>query len=154
MSASQQILLGALHVLSKPLFEPLITGPLLYLVSRGPDQIRIPILVGLSKLPIDIDTEKVVSVLKWLFAIGAIGKINTWLNELALNHWRLFANKKAWNWNKELAVVTGGSSGIGKVIVEGLDNAGVKVAVIDIQPLPKDLEKSESVKISRESIKS
>lgn len=143
MSASQQILLGALHTLTKPLFEPLLTGPLLYLITKGPDQIRIPLLVGLSKLPVNLDTDKVVLVLKWLVAVGAISKVNQWLNDLALNHWRLFADKKAWKWDKELAVVTGGSSGIGKVIVEGLEKAGVKVAVIDIQPLPKDLAKSE-----------
>jgi len=39
-----------------------------------------------------------------------------------------------------VAVVTGGCSGIGAVVVRGLMRNGVKVAVLDIQPLPKSLQ--------------
>jgi NAD(P)-dependent dehydrogenase (short-subunit alcohol dehydrogenase family) len=43
-------------------------------------------------------------------------------------------------WDSEIAVVTGGSSGIGAEIVKCLVRKGVQVAVLDIQPLPKDMD--------------
>ena len=62
------------------------------------------------------------------------------LNTAALNAWRLKSEKRRWDWKKEVAVVTGGCSGIGEVVVKGLMKKGVKVAVIDIQPLPDSLK--------------
>jgi NAD(P)-dependent dehydrogenase (short-subunit alcohol dehydrogenase family) len=38
--------------------------------------------------------------------------------------------------------VTGGCSGIGKEVVLRLIEKGVRVAVLDVQPLPHDLERS------------
>ncbi|EAQ84344.1 hypothetical protein CHGG_08358 [Chaetomium globosum CBS 148.51] len=58
---------------------------------------------------------------------------------MASNSWRLTA-AKGWDWPNEIAVVTGGSSGIGKGIVERLVALGVRVAVLDIQELPKELQ--------------
>lgn len=44
-----------------------------------------------------------------------------------------------------MAVVTGGSGGIGAFVVKGLASKGVKVAVVDIQPLSDDLRTSANV---------
>jgi len=45
------------------------------------------------------------------------------------------AVKAKYDWEREVAVVTGGSDGIGKEIVLLLAEKGVKVAVLDVQPL-------------------
>ncbi|CAI4217772.1 unnamed protein product [Parascedosporium putredinis] len=62
----------------------------------------------------------------------------------ALNNWRLTGHP-GWEWEKEVAVVTGGCSGIGKEVVLGLVANGVRVAILDVQPLPKDLEAIDAV---------
>lgn len=38
-------------------------------------------------------------------------------------------------WSQEVVVVTGGSDGIGKVVVHLLAERGIKVAVLDVQDL-------------------
>jgi len=39
-----------------------------------------------------------------------------------------------YNWNQEIVVVTGGSDGIGRSVVQLLAERGIKVVVLDIQP--------------------
>ena len=41
---------------------------------------------------------------------------------------------KSWDWGKEVVVVTGGSSGIGELIVKSLAGRGVKVVALDVNP--------------------
>ena len=41
-----------------------------------------------------------------------------------------------------MAVVTGGSDGIGKLVVQLLAEKGLKVAVLDVQPLKFEARKS------------
>ncbi|KAF2097218.1 NAD(P)-binding protein [Rhizodiscina lignyota] len=129
-----------IHLLAKPAFQPLVTGPLLYILLRGPESLREPLVKALSSLPVRITPERAITILKWLVALGAWGRLNSWLNSLALNAWQIRSRKADWNWNQEVAVVTGGCSGIGEVVVNGLTQKGVKVAVLDIQPLPASLK--------------
>jgi NADPH:quinone reductase-like Zn-dependent oxidoreductase len=52
------------------------------------------------------------------------------------NNWQ--GNKKGdWDWEngKEVVVVTGGSDGIGMMIVKMLAERGVRIAVLDVQGL-------------------
>ena len=44
-------------------------------------------------------------------------------------------DKSAWRWTSEVAVVTGGSAGIGACVVKELVSHGIKVAVLDVGPL-------------------
>ncbi|OJD38003.1 short-chain dehydrogenase reductase 2 [Diplodia corticola] len=110
------------------LTNPLITGPLLLLLTRAPDHVKEPIirrLVGLAPL------SRIVSSLKWIFALGLAGHVNSWLNSLATNGWSIRSDAHRWVWCNEIAVVTGGCSGIGEVVVNGLVQRGVKVAILD-----------------------
>ncbi|KAF9871296.1 subtilase [Colletotrichum karsti] len=80
-----------------------------------------------------------VKVLLSLSLILGVGKwLNNFFNKLALNHWRLKAHK-GWAWDREIAVITGGCGGIGRELVLGLVKKGVKVAVLDVIPLPADM---------------
>jgi hypothetical protein len=69
---------------------------------------------------------------KWLkvsLFLGLWNKVNTFLNQGAANNW----TNDVYDWRKEIVVVTGGSDGIGAIIVKLLAERGIKIANLDIQ---------------------
>lgn len=122
------------------ILNPLVTGTLFLVLTRGPTVIRKPLLSQLTSLLNEQNVRRLVVGLKWAIALGLFRKVNNWLNSVALSNWQLRPAKDKWVWDSEIAVVTGGSSGIGAEIVKGLMRKGVKVAVLDIRPLPKDMD--------------
>lgn len=142
--------LAMASLIRKPIsaaLSPYVTGSLLYLLTRAPDRIRIGVLALLSsKLPESLPPVRLVKILRVLFTFGiaskVLGGINQRLSDWATNNWSWNADKARWHWNSEIAVVTGGCSGIGAEVVRSLLARGVKVAVLDIQALPSDLERS------------
>ncbi|KAJ4998527.1 Cytochrome P450 monooygenase 1 [Colletotrichum sp. SAR 10_66] len=76
--------------------------------------------------------------------LGVVKTINNLSNKVALNNWRVRAHK-GWIWNKEVAVVTGGCGGIGRELVLGLVKKGVKVAILDLAPIPPDMESDPAI---------
>jgi hypothetical protein len=120
--------------------NPAISGSLLWILTRAPPNIRQHLFNRFAALRDPPSLAKVVKVLKGLLVLGLLGTVNRQFNKIALNAWRLKSEKKRWNLNQEIAVVTGGCSGIGELIVKGLFKKGVKVAVLDIQPLPASLQ--------------
>ncbi|KAJ4295482.1 hypothetical protein N0V90_007495 [Kalmusia sp. IMI 367209] len=87
-------------------------------------------------------------ILKWAVAICLIREINCVLNAWAENRWMFTSDKSSWRWDHELAVVTGGSNGIGAAVVKELTSYGVKVAVLDIQPLSDAVQNDKSNLVS------
>lgn len=116
--------------------SPYLTGSLLYLLTAAPASLRDPILL---RLPIK-NTAAIISSLKWLFALGLLRKANRVLSDWADNKWLWKDDKSAWDWKNEIAVITGGSNGIGAMVVRDLVAKGIRVAVIDVQPLSDDLQ--------------
>jgi phosphoglycerate dehydrogenase-like enzyme len=129
--------------LEDAILNPLVTGPFLYVLTRGPASIREPLLRQLATLLSEENIRRLVAGLKWAFALGLLRNVNRWLNSVALSNWKIKAAKDKWIWDWEIAVVTGGSSGIGAEITKALMRKGIKVAVLDIQPLPKDMDGCE-----------
>ncbi|KAK4156948.1 hypothetical protein C8A00DRAFT_30154 [Chaetomidium leptoderma] len=74
---------------------------------------------------------KAYSRLKTLLVFGLIRWINSYFSRRVLNNW--VADK--YDWSKEIVVVTGGAGGIGGQVVQLLAERGIKVVVLDIQPL-------------------
>lgn len=68
-----------------------------------------------------------------LLALSILRHINRTLSRLVLNNWQ----SDKWDWTKELVLLTGGCSGIGKQVAADLAERGIKVVVVDIQE-PKD----------------
>lgn len=129
--------------------EPLITAPLLYLLTRGPPHLRERILApfrtnvlaynGVAKVA------ALITALKLLTSLGVVRRINAALNALALNNWHLGRPGKAWNFGpgkEEIVVITGASSGFGKEMVKGFQGYA-RVVAIDIAPFPDELAKRE-----------
>ena len=113
-------------------FSPLLTGGLLYLLTKAPPSVRLPVLLHLREVLSAQNIGRLVTTLKWLFAAGVIGATNSKLNELAYNNYRLTSYKKAWDWPNEIAVVTGASSGFGKLFALDLAAKGIKLSLIHI----------------------
>ncbi|KAI1317928.1 NAD(P)-binding protein [Xylariaceae sp. FL0255] len=134
------------------ILSPLFSGPLLLAVTQAPDLVRNVMAAVSAKMPYipelsasNIDLSTATNVLRILFALSLVRQLNKTFNAMASNSWRVRAGK-GWDWPNEIAVVTGGSSGIGKDVVERLTKLGVRVAVIDIQGLPKSLETDARVR--------
>ena len=66
-----------------------------------------------------------------LFYVGLYRWANSFLSWGVVNNWQ----SDKYDWAKEIVVVTGGSGGIGSVIVKLLAERGIKVAVLDVMPL-------------------
>jgi 3-oxoacyl-ACP reductase-like protein len=69
--------------------------------------------------------------LKTLLYIGLARYASSFLDNAVTNNW----TNDQYDWSKEIVVVTGGSDGIGAIVVKLLAERGIKVAVLDVQPL-------------------
>lgn len=91
------ILSTILSGLTQAASEPLVTGGLLYLLTRGSTQLRAQLLApfGFTSSLFAKDPESiarlaaVVTALKVLTTAGVLRRINQALNHLAWNNWRL-----------------------------------------------------------------
>jgi hypothetical protein len=83
--------------------------------------------------------------LQWALPLWAVVDFNSLLNRFAENRWKWKVDKSAWNWSSEIAVVTGGSSGIGACVAKKLASHGIRVAVLDIGPLSETFTKGVCV---------
>jgi len=87
-------------------------------------------------LPVASDRSvSLVECVKWASALWAIVELNAVLNRWAENGWIWRSDNRDWDWDHEVAVVTGGSNGIGGCVAKKLVSHGIKVAVLDITPL-------------------
>jgi len=73
--------------------------------------------------------------LKWALPLCVIVDLNSGLNRWAERRWIWKTDKSGWDWKREVAVVTGGSAGIGACVVKKLAFHGIRVAVLDVSPL-------------------
>ncbi|XPS92229.1 hypothetical protein M3J09_001633 [Ascochyta lentis] len=94
-------------------------------------------------LPMGIQQATLLQFLKWGLGAWAAVEFNAVLNIWAENRWRWTTDNSDWNWPSELAVVTGGSAGIGACVVQKLVSHGIKVAVMDIGPLSSQFTDAE-----------
>lgn len=79
--------------------------------------------------------------LQVLLGFWLVSRLNHALNMWARNHWCIRKPGQPWDFScdKEIAVVTGGSSGFGLLIAKGL-SSHCRVAVLDIQSPPEELQ--------------
>jgi NADPH:quinone reductase-like Zn-dependent oxidoreductase len=71
--------------------------------------------------------------------VTLLPRFNVWLSRRKVNN---YLTDNSWDWTKEIVVVTGGSSGIGKEIVIKLAKKHVKVIIVDLNAPSYQLRKS------------
>ena len=125
-------------------FNPLVTAALLWILTKGPIQLRNQLTSRIVALRDPRRYAQVVRTLKWCLVFGTMRVVNKQMNHIALNAGRIRSERARWNWGQEVAVITGGCSGIGELVVKRLVNKGIKVAVFDIQQLPPSLQGSKT----------
>jgi short-subunit dehydrogenase len=64
-----------------------------------------------------------------VIALALLRSTNNFLTRWTMNNWR---RNEPWRSERELILITGGSSGIGKQVVEDLAKTGVRIVVLDI----------------------
>lgn len=103
----------------------------------------VPVALGLAWEPFfaklrtrlsPAQADKLRSRVNWLAAASLVLALNDFLNKQVANNW---VTDSRWNWNDELVVVTGGSSGIGASITRRLitRNPRTRIVIVDYVPL-------------------
>ncbi|KAJ4012525.1 hypothetical protein NW752_008223 [Fusarium irregulare] len=132
--------------------SPMLSCPLLLTSIYAPTVTNNALSSIASHLPPEIsptlNLQMINKVLLIWTSLSILRSINRILNMMAHNSWRLRPASN-WSWTNEIAVVTGGSSGIGLSIVQRLTAMGIQIAVLDIQDLPKELQTNDRVKFYR-----
>jgi all-trans-retinol dehydrogenase (NAD+) len=132
--------------LSGAVHEPLLTGALLYILTRGPVHVRQRLLQpfqtnllaknGAARLA------TLITILKVLTGLGVVRRVNGALNSLAWNKWQMFGRQgapfKFGPGKEELVIITGGSSGFGYEMVRGFAKHA-RVVVLDVSAFPTEL---------------
>jgi all-trans-retinol dehydrogenase (NAD+) len=129
--------------------EPLLTGALLYILTRGPEHIRARILAPFQNNVLAKNgAERLatfITVLKVLTGLNVLKRISQALNSLAWNNWKLGRPGAAFNFGpgkEELVIITGGSSGFGYEMVKGFSKVA-RIVVLDVQEFPAELARCE-----------
>jgi 3-oxoacyl-ACP reductase-like protein len=93
-------------------------------------------------LPNTASRADIIKLLTLSLALGIGAQISLVLTAWAHNNWIWGKGRGAEfgkdGWQKEVAVVTGGSNGIGALIAKGLAAKGVRVAILDIAEPAED----------------
>ncbi|KAH7093115.1 hypothetical protein FB567DRAFT_164058 [Paraphoma chrysanthemicola] len=81
--------------------------------------------------------------LKGSLGLWAVLDFNALLNRWAENKWTWKKDTSEWDWRNEVAVITGGSQGIGAHVVKKLVALGINCAVLDVVPLTDTITQDE-----------
>ncbi|KAJ9612002.1 hypothetical protein H2200_003597 [Cladophialophora chaetospira] len=110
------------------LLQPLIPAILLAISYRNPKDFE----SAVSTIAKDIVRPGTVSLfLKVLLAFSTLYRLDTYLSRRVLNNW---VTDSTWDWKREVVLVTGGCSGIGKEIVQLFSEKNILTVVIDVNP--------------------
>lgn len=138
-----------LSLLRRAAFEPLFTGPLLFVLLRGPSDARDRVLEPFrNNLLQKVSLGTVIKTVKWLFGLGLASRINQFLTNFTLNHGYVRRQGKAWNFDKggkdECILVTGGCNGFGLCMIRMFHARAplAKLIVLDIVDPPPEFDSS------------
>lgn len=111
--------------------DPKLVAPLLVAILYYPEKLRSIIPARLFRY---ITSPGFVRTLKIILGLGIAGSLNSQLSRYQLNNGKGAAKFVK---SQELVLISGGSSGIGKMMAEDFAKLGVKVIVVDLNP-PKE----------------
>ncbi|OQV01985.1 hypothetical protein CLAIMM_07250 [Cladophialophora immunda] len=110
------------------LLQPVVPAALLLLHLRYPEafQRALPLIVTSA-----IQPRFITRTLGGLLTFGVLYKLNRYLSRLVLNN---FVKDTSWDWEREIVLISGGSSGIGQEMVRQFGERNIKVVVLDVNP--------------------
>lgn len=119
------------NTLNKTILNPYLTLPIAAAIAwltKNPDL-----------APAGVDLPLITSSAKTIFYLAGLGTAlatNRFLTKWSANNWTP-TKPGEWNWDKEIVLVTGGSSGVGASIVKNLlhRNPLTKIIIVDFAPL-------------------
>lgn len=111
--------------------DPKLTAPLLVAILYYPEKLRS--IVPARLFPYLV-SNTFIRALKVALGLGIAGTVNTQLSKYYLNNGKGAAKFVK---SQELVLISGGSSGIGKLMAEHFARLGVKVVIVDLVP-PKE----------------
>lgn len=114
------------------LFDPRVTAPLLVAFLYYPDRLRSLLPPSLRPL---VSSRAVIRILSVLLGLSILRGVNAKLSQWSANNWKKDAKFVK---SQELVLISGGTSGIGKLMAEGFARRGVKVVILDLNP-PKEV---------------
>jgi hypothetical protein len=117
------------------LFDPRVTAPLLIAILYYPEKLRSLLTIRLHPL---ISSPAFIKTLKVALGLGVLRGINNKLSQWVVNNWKSDANFVK---SQEIVLISGGTSGIGKVVAEYFAKQGVKTVVLDINAPKEPLRK-------------
>lgn len=120
------------------LIQPIFTVPALIAALRWPDRVD-AIVADVLRTARPGTTQKLQRPLAFLAAIGATLQLNRYLTRRSANNW---TTDNTYDWETEIVLVTGGSSGIGLAVVRAFTSRGIKVVSIDVNDPPTDFPAS------------
>ncbi|OAL37692.1 hypothetical protein AYO20_02869 [Fonsecaea nubica] len=110
------------------LLQPIVPAALLLLHLRYPEGFQ----RALSIIGTNVLQPKVVDrTLGGLLTFSVLYRLNRYLSRLVLNN---FVKDTTWNWEREIVIISGGSSGIGQEMVRQFGERNIKVVVLDVNP--------------------
>lgn len=139
-----QLVGGSVRTVQNLALQPIVPASILAFIAYGPQHL-VQKFLNHPALRRILGNRDIKSPLRILLALGVARLLNKWMSKRAVNNWSLSPGS-GWQWQSEIAVVTGGCAGIGRGIVLGLVEKGVEVVILDVQDLPADMEKSGLIK--------
>ncbi|KAF3940796.1 hypothetical protein ABW19_dt0200156 [Dactylella cylindrospora] len=114
-------------------FNPLLSGSILIFFQYAPTTLQEPVLDFLAPYISLATLGRLIKLFTFTFWTNIAATVNSYLSWRAQNNWV----EDKYDWDKEIVLITGASSGIGERVTELLAQKAVKVIVLDIQP-PKE----------------
>ena len=134
--------MSPLSILTAPirlaLFDPRVTAPLLVALLYYPEKLQELLPERFHHL---ISSQAVIRTLSVLLGLGIVRGVNRKLNQWAANNWKKDAKFVK---SQELILLSGGTSGIGKLMAEEFARRGVKAVILDLNPPKQALRMSSS----------
>jgi all-trans-retinol dehydrogenase (NAD+) len=131
--------MSPLSILTAPirlaLFDPRVTTPLLIALLYSPENLQklLP-----ERVHPFITSQAVIRTLSVLLGWGVLRAVNRKLSQWTANNWKKDARFMK---SQELVLISGGCSGIGKLMAEEFARRGVKVVVLDLNTPKSTLRK-------------
>lgn len=126
--------MSPLSILTTPLrlalFDPRVTAPLLVALLYYPEKLRELLPERFHAL---ISSQAAIRTLSVLLGLSILRGVNGKLSQWTANNWKKDAKFVK---SQELVLISGGTSGIGKLMAEDFAKKGVKVIILDLN-LPK-----------------